>query len=287
MSSDRQLEQAQIDQIVAETGGFDARDAVRLKASELIALYCAQFGDPTMPIDVHVLASLRGITHSTEAPAHSEDAELVPDGSGGVSMRVNPDRPETRKRFSIGHEVTHTFFPGYELKVQCRPDSRYRNRDDPEDVIESLCDVGAAELVLPLPWFADDAASVTTADGLVALARKYKASREATARRFAETSKKVTAAVFMSWKLKPTQVSDFNPNQSNLFGTTAAEDSRAARNSASTTPSRAAASPRRGFFCPRTSRSRSKGPSDVPPTARLPTASAIWNSARAAGTTAC
>jgi hypothetical protein len=28
-----------------------------------------------------------------------------------VAIRVNPDRPETRRRFSIGHEIAHTFFP--------------------------------------------------------------------------------------------------------------------------------------------------------------------------------
>ena len=116
-----------------------------------------------MPINVErELASLRGIVGSDEPPAFSKDAELVPDGQGGVTMRVNPDRPETRRPFSIGHEITHTFFAGYQLKVQCRPDSRYRDRNNPDDAVEMLCDVGASELLMPLPWFRDDAGSVRT-----------------------------------------------------------------------------------------------------------------------------
>lgn len=229
VSDERTSTEKEIARLVNETGCTDPREAIRIKARELIALYCDSFGVPTMPIDVHVLASLRGIAHSDEAPVHSKDAELVPDGSGGVAMRVSADRPETRQRFSIGHEITHTFFPGYELKVQCRPDSRYRKRDDPDDAIESLCDIGASELLFPMPWFGDDARVVSTGEGLMGLAKTYKASREATARRFAEVRQSVCAAVFLSWKLKPTQAAAFNPDQPNLFGTSPEDDAWAAR----------------------------------------------------------
>jgi len=227
--SNRQVAQAQIDQLIADTDARDAREAVRRKAAALVDLFRAQFGEPTMPMNLDFLVSMLGIQRSADRPVFSQDAELAPTDDGSTVMRVNPDRPDTRQRFSIGHEISHTFFPGYELKVQCRPDSRYRNRNDPEDVIESLCDIGAAELVLPLPWFAEDAATVTTGDGLVALARKYRASREATARRFAETNPASVAAVYLSWKLKPTQASAFNPEQPNMFGTSSADDAWAAR----------------------------------------------------------
>ena len=87
---------------------------------------------------------------------HSPDAELQPDGKGGVLLRLNRDRPLTRQRFSVGHEITHTFFPGYAAKVQCRK-PKSRDWSDPEDVLEVLCDIGASELVFPLPWFEQDA----------------------------------------------------------------------------------------------------------------------------------
>jgi Zn-dependent peptidase ImmA (M78 family) len=218
-----------INELVRSTGAIDAAAAIRLKARELIELYVASFGAPTMPINVEVLASLRGISRSEELPLHSPDAELVPDGTGGVTMRVNPDRPDTRRRFSMGHEISHTFFPDYTTKPWCRTDARYRDRTDPDDYLEMLCDIAAAELLFPQPWFAADAAAVADASGLVRLATTYHASREATIRRYAETSPESVAAVFLTWKLKPTQKATVGrKDQGNLFGVTPEEEVREA-----------------------------------------------------------
>lgn len=210
---------ALIDELVRSTGCRDAHEAIRAKAKELIDLHVASFGEPSLPISVDVLASLRGIGRSEEAPVHSPDAELVPDGHGGMTMRVNVDRPETRQRFSVAHEISHTFFPDYTTKAWCRTDARYRSRENPEDFLEMLCDVGAAELLFPQPWFSRDAAAITDAAGIITLASTYHASREAAIRRYAETSPESVAAVFFTWKLKPTQKGNVgNLNQSNLFG---------------------------------------------------------------------
>jgi hypothetical protein len=216
-----------IEELVRSTGANDPAAAIRLKAQELLRLYVASFGEPTMPISVDVLASLRGIARSDELPLHSPDAELVPDGSGGVKMRVNPDLPETRQRFSVSHEISHTFFPDYTTKPWCRTDARHRDRDDPDQYLEMLCDIGATELLFPQPWFSTDAVAVTGANGLVQLAARYHASREATMRRFAETSTEMIAAVFFTWKLKPTQKGTVGrQDQGNLFGVTAEEEIR-------------------------------------------------------------
>jgi len=213
-----------IKELVRSTGAIDAAAAIRLKARELIELYVASFGAPTMPINVEVLASLRGIRRSEELPLHSPDAELVPDGIGGVTMRVNPDRPDTRQRFSVAHEISHTFFPDYTTKGWCRTDARYRDRTDPDDHLEMLCDIAAAELLFPQPWFTEDAAAVADASALLRLATTYHASREATTRRYAETSPESVAAVFLTWKLKPTQKATVGrKDQGNLFGVTPEE----------------------------------------------------------------
>lgn len=221
--------QALIDRLIRSTGAADAPGAVRMKARELIDLGVAAFGDVATPPDVEILASLRGIARSDEPPIHSPDAELAPDGSGGVAMRVNPDRPETRQRFSVAHEISHTFFPDYTTKTWCRTDARYRNRDNPDDVLEMLCDIGAAELLFGYRWFPGDAAAVISAVGLVQLAAEYGASREATLRRYAEMSQEPVAAVFFTWKLKPTQKRVLGrPDQGNLFGIDAVGEARSA-----------------------------------------------------------
>lgn len=222
--------EASIAALVNSTGASDAYAAIRAKATEAIDRFRATFGDPIGPLDIDALASFLGIGRSIDRPAHSEDAELVPVGNGRVAIRVNPDRPETRRRFSIAHEVAHTFFPNYQTKAWCRTDSRFRSRDNPDDLVEMLCDVGAAELILPAPWFIEDATIVTTAAGLADLAKKYVASREATLRRFAESHAACVAAVFFSWKLKPSQQPTIgNKDQNSLFGIDPAENALRAK----------------------------------------------------------
>jgi Zn-dependent peptidase ImmA (M78 family) len=207
-----------IDALVRSTDASSPTHAIRLQARAAVEQFCAVFGEPTMPLDVDALASFLGIAQSQEAPVHSDDAELVPGENGRVAMRVNPDRPETRKRFSMAHEISHTFFPHYQLKLWCRTDARFRRRENPDDLLEMLCDIGASELVMPLPWFGHDAATVTTGVELLELAKKYNASREAAIRRFAETSERSVQAVFFSWKLKPTEKWKMNHRQQRLFG---------------------------------------------------------------------
>jgi hypothetical protein len=154
--------------ILRETGESDPAAAVRVRARELIQFYHATFGE-NPPFDLKAMASMRGISHCDEAPVHSPDSELLPDEDGRVVMRVNRDRPKTRQRFSIGHEITHTFFPGYEQKVQCRK-PRDRDWSDPEDVIEWLCDVGASEFLFPTPWFEESVSECSgTAQGILDL----------------------------------------------------------------------------------------------------------------------
>lgn len=227
MSSNFRSTQSLIDELVQICGASSPEEAIRRKAREIIELLVATFGEPTMPVDMDVLTSLRGIGRSEDRPVISPDAELAPDGAGGVTMRVNPDRPETRQRFSIAHEISHTFFPDYTMKTWCRVDARYRDRTDPDEYLEMLCDFGAAELLFPQPWFGCDVAKVKDAAGLVNLALKYRASREATIRRYAENSQDSLAAVYFVWKLKPTQRGIVaRKDQMNLFGISPEEELR-------------------------------------------------------------
>ena len=218
MSTGPATTQSFIDDLVRTTGASSPEAAIRMKAQELIRL-CEAIGPTQMPIDVNMLTGMQGIYPSEDMPIQSPDAELTPRSDGHVEMRVHPDRPETRKRFSIAHEISHTFFPEFQKRSWCRTDARYRDRKDPDQYLEMLCDIGAAELLFPNPWFGNDAKQVTEAAGLVALAETYHGSREATLRRYAELSSDPIAAIYFTWKLKPVQkgVVD-NEAQSNLLG---------------------------------------------------------------------
>ncbi len=190
--------------LLEETGEVNPVQAVRARARAIVSEFVEVFGEEP-PFNMEALASFRGLLPSDDQPRYSPDSEIVPQ-DGGVVLRVNRDRPVVRQRFSIGHEVGHTLFPGYELDVRCRKplDSEWA---DPEDQLEWLCDVAASEFVLPSPWFDRAVAGIeVSATGIRDLARDYHVSAEAAIRRLLEYSVQPIAALFCSWKLKPTQI---------------------------------------------------------------------------------
>jgi hypothetical protein len=128
----------------------------------------------------------------------------------------------TRQRFSIGHEVGHTLFPGYDSQVQCRK-PRIRDWHDRKDLVEYLCDVAASEFLFPLNWFqADLDETDISAERILYLASRYKASPEAAVRRCIDLTPTPMAAVFLRWKLKPSELPLRSmPGQRSLPGMTA------------------------------------------------------------------
>jgi len=188
--------------ILEETGEDDPFEAVRIKARSVIALFHQTFGE-SPPFDMKAMASLRGLHWSEDDPRFSADSEIAPESDGRVTLRVNKDRPLCRQRFSIGHEIGHTLFPDYRSAVRCRK-ANDRVWADSSDLLETLCDVAASELMFPSPWFSDRISTMAvSADALAGLADDYEASREATVRRFVELQSHPFVAVFFSWKLKP------------------------------------------------------------------------------------
>lgn len=191
--------------IMDETGTGDPFEAVRIKARNAVAQYHQLLAE-SPPFNMRAVASTFGLHWSEDDPRYSADSEISPESDGRVVLRVNKSRPETRQRFSIGHEIGHTLFPEYELSVQCRK-ATDRTWADSNDLIETLCDAAASELLFPTPWFSDRILGMPLCAAAIAtLADDYKASREATARRFVELHEEPLAAVFFSWKLKPIEI---------------------------------------------------------------------------------
>ena len=216
--------------LVQRTKAKSPDEAIRLVARQILAGFLDAFPDEGPAINVEALASYRSIRLTAEPPSFSEDAELVPSDDGRVRMRVNRERPVTRQRFSIGHEVGHTLFPGYETQVQCRK-PRTRDWHDPSDILEYLCDVASSEFLLPLERFqADLGAEKMSAERLLLLAGRYKASPEATVRRFIDLTDEPAAAVFLRWKHKPADgVRKSMPGQRRLAGIIGHEPERKLR----------------------------------------------------------
>lgn len=193
--------------IMDETEQDDPFEAIRIKARMFVREFHSTFMEEP-PFNVRAAASLRGLHWSDDDPRFSPDSEIAPE-DGRVVLRVNKDRPHTRQRFSICHEIGHTFFPDYELEVRCRSKSE-STFTDPNDLLETLCDVAASEIMFPLPWFKDRIDAIPlSANELVALGKEFQASPESTVRRFVELRNAPLAVVYFSWKLKPTELRAF------------------------------------------------------------------------------
>jgi hypothetical protein len=106
------------------------------------------------------------------------------------------------------------------LKIQCRK-ALDRDWADPDDQIETLCDVAASEFLFPAPWFSDRVEGLSLSSlAISTLAADFQASREATLRRLLELRIEPLAVVFFSWKLKPTEMRQVQRDrrQQRMFG---------------------------------------------------------------------
>jgi O-acetyl-ADP-ribose deacetylase (regulator of RNase III) len=98
-------------------------------------------GPPFNPI---VLARQIGIR--VEASAAVSDARTIVDDRG-PRIEYNPQQRRARARFSIAHEIAHTFFPDVGDAIRNRGGDA-NVRDDWQ--LELLCNLGASEIVMPV-----------------------------------------------------------------------------------------------------------------------------------------
>jgi hypothetical protein len=193
--------------LVREFGGSrDPETIIRGKARELVAEARAH-GWTGPPFDPRALASLLDIRVHPDELRPGHDALIYP--AEGQQLRIIFDltRPPTRQNFSIFHEIVHTLFPDHFEMIR----HRYQRRDrfDPDRELEYLCDVGAAELLLPEGTFRADIARFGFGlGGLPLLRERYQASREAVVRRMVQLDTNRSAAAFLEYRLKPSQVAN-------------------------------------------------------------------------------
>jgi hypothetical protein len=181
----------------------DAEHAVRTKARALVAQARSMgWGGP--PFDPFLLAGVLGIKVRASSGELRQEAYIGLDDRGQTEIVWNQDRPASRTRFSIGHEITHTFFPDCFETVRNRECTA---GEGPKDDLERLCDVGASELLMPEPEFSDDLARLTVSvEAVDKLRELYEVSREAVCIRSTHLAGDPCAAIFLSYRNKPTEV---------------------------------------------------------------------------------
>lgn len=172
------------------TGLRDPEDAMLACANGLLDE--AGIAKPPVPLDV--LASFQDI-RAIERILMTASGRLIV-RPGGSIIQVNANESPSRQNFTIAHEIAHTFFPAFQARPRDIEDAQ--TGEYPADQEEEhLCDIGASALLLPDRWLAPLAASLNPSfASLDKIARKFRASQEATARAIARLDVWPFALVF-------------------------------------------------------------------------------------------
>lgn len=143
----------------------------RIRSVVLRAMDEGWTGPPFDPVELARVLNL-----PIEARGDIPDARTVSRGQELI-IEYNPLRPRARVRFSIAHEIAHTLFPDCANAIRNRGGDAIPKDDDWQ--LEMLCNIGAAELLMPageLPQF--DYSNLTIAN-LIELRKKFDVSTEA------------------------------------------------------------------------------------------------------------
>lgn len=183
--------------VLAFAEGRDPVDAIEECAQKTV-FKAVEAGWTGPPFDPFELARILDIP--VVASQELADARTVPVGSKKVAIEYNPTRPPQRLRFSLAHEIAHTFFPDVAKAA------RYRSNPagGPTDAwqLELLCNIAAGELIMPTDSVPELREGPLKIEQLMALRAEYAVSTEALMRR----AMKVTtepAAMFAASRIDP------------------------------------------------------------------------------------
>jgi Zn-dependent peptidase ImmA (M78 family) len=127
------------------------------------------------PFDPLKLAQLMGIEVIGKEVVR--DARTVADEHGRLRIEVNPNRPRARLRYSVAHELAHTLFPDCAKHVRNR--AAYHELTADEWQLEALCNIGAAEFLMPTGSFPELRREDLSIGRLLDLRQIYGVSTEA------------------------------------------------------------------------------------------------------------
>lgn len=157
--------------------------AMMRETARNVSLEAIQKGWSGPPFDPFELAKLLGI----EIVPRSDilDAQIIPIADERFVIEFNPNRPFGRIRYSICHEIAHTFFQDCRERIRHRGVSHDAGPNGWE--LELLCNLGAAELLMPIGSLRDLQAELDISiDRVLQLRSRFDVSTEALLLRLVE-----------------------------------------------------------------------------------------------------
>jgi len=172
--------------------GEDPIKVVSDRARDIV-LRAAEQGYSGPPFDPFELAKLAAI--SVRPSTDAKDARTVSRG-GQIVIEYNPSTPPARQRFSLCHELVHTWFPDCLERVR----NREHHSNNPGDgwQLEMLCNIGASELLMPIGILIDR--PIDDIHDVIALRREFKVSIETALRRAITVSNSACAMFVASFE---------------------------------------------------------------------------------------
>ena len=166
------------DSVLDFAGNRDPIEAIEEVAQQTV-FEAVEKGWEGPPFDPFELAHIRGI----EVIPRNElrEARTVPVGGGRIVIEYNPARPRHRVRFSIAHEVAHTLFADVGERARYRHNLAEGDADSWQ--LEMLCNVAAAELLMPTETLAGLRDKPQQIEDILALRSTFGVSVEALLRR--------------------------------------------------------------------------------------------------------
>ncbi len=157
------------------------------------------------PVDVEMLASLLGIREVVQ-DARLDAAACLICGEDGVRIRVRAHDSDERQRFSVCHECSHTFFPGFAQRTRYRCFPGLAFAPQKEQTLEQLCDSAASALLLPRRLLAPVVAGTPLSLSLIEeIGGAYGASIEASAHRVVNLAPAPVALLVFEVRQAPRQ----------------------------------------------------------------------------------
>ena len=127
------------------------------------------------PFDPIKLADILGI--AVRPRGDIVDARMVAVGPTKLAIEFNPGQPRERVRFSIAHEIAHSFFTDCAEEVRNR--GEHTNARGDEWQLEVLCNIAASELVMPIGSFGEIKNEPLSIERLMRLRLEFDVSTEA------------------------------------------------------------------------------------------------------------
>ena len=159
--------------VLALASGADPIQVVTDRARTL-AMEAIQRGWSGPPYDPFTLAEFLKV--SVVARHDIPEARTVPSRAGYL-IEFNPNRPRARVKYSICHELAHTLFPDCGERIRNRVTHAEMKGDEWQ--LEMLCNLGAAELLMPIGSVPSLSAGKVNLDAILEARKQHEVSVEA------------------------------------------------------------------------------------------------------------